>query len=268
MAEVLQGRVALVTGGLRGIGEAAVARLISAGARVIVTDIEAADADATKTAMAEFGERATYRRLDVASESDWSAVVAAVKDDEGRLDVLINNAGVDCVGAVEDITHEAWRRIMSINVDGVFYGVKHCTPLLAETGADTPAGSSVVNVSSIMGIVGYSETSAYNASKGAVRLFTKATAVEFAQKQYPIRVNSVHPGFVQTPLLNQGMQRWVDQGMAPTVEALVSQLGEATPIGRVAAPEEIAAAIFFLASDDSSYCTGSELVVDGGWTAR
>jgi len=142
------------------------------------------------------------------------------------------------------------------------------TPLLAETGKRTPYGSSVINISSIMGIVGYPETSAYNASKGAVRLFTKAVAIEFATKRTPIRVNSIHPGFVETPLLRSGMQRWVDQGLAKSTQEIVDTIAAATPNGRLAAPAEIAGAAYFLACDDSSYCTGAELVVDGGWTAR
>jgi NAD(P)-dependent dehydrogenase (short-subunit alcohol dehydrogenase family) len=142
------------------------------------------------------------------------------------------------------------------------------TRLLAESGASTPCGSSVINVSSIMGLVGYSETSAYNTSKGAVRLFTKSVAIEFASKRTPIRVNSLHPGFVNTPLLAAGMRRWVEQGAAAKVQDLIDALAAATPNGRIAEPAEIAGAAFFLASDDSSYCTGSELIVDGGWTAH
>ncbi|HZV09309.1 MAG TPA: SDR family oxidoreductase, partial [Novosphingobium sp.] len=126
----------------------------------------------------------------------------------------------------------------------------------------------IINVSSIMGLVGYNEVSAYNASKGAVRLFTKGIAIEFAQKRMPIRANSLHPGFVLTPLLNAGFQRWVDKGFAEKPQDLVDTMAGTTPIGRLADPAELASAAFFLASDDSSYMTGAELVIDGGWTAQ
>jgi NAD(P)-dependent dehydrogenase (short-subunit alcohol dehydrogenase family) len=161
-----------------------------------------------------------------------------------------------------------WRRIMDINVDGVFLGVKTFTPLLAECGTQFRGGSSIVNVSSIMGLVGYNEVSAYNASKGAVRMFTKGIAVEFAQKKMPIRANSLHPGFVVTPLLHEGFQRWVDKGFAEKPQDLVDAVAGQTPMGRLAEPAELASGVFFLASEDSAYMTGAELVMDGGWTAQ
>lgn len=264
----LAGRVAMVTGALRGIGIAIAERYLAEGAEVILADLKAADDAETVAVMKRLGQAASYVRLDVAQEADWQAAAGTVRARFGRLDVLVNNAGVDCVGAVETLGMDAWRRIMAINVDGVFLGTKHFTALLSETGKTSSAGSSIINISSIMGLVGYSETSAYNASKGAVRLFSKATAIEFAQKRMAIRVNSIHPGFVKTPLLDIGMQRWADEGLAPSAQALIDGLDAATPLGRIARPEEIAGAAFFLASDDSSYCTGSELVVDGGWTAQ
>ena len=264
----LEGRVALVTGGLRGIGEAVVDRFLSEGAQIIAADLKDDSDQEVADALAKWGDSASYLQLDVASEDQWAAAAEKITNQFGRLDILVNNAGVDCVGAVEGLSMDAWRRIMSINVDGVFLGVKHLTPLMSETGGKTPAGSSIINISSIMGLVGYSETSAYNASKGAVRLFSKATAIEFAQKRMNIRVNSVHPGFVKTPLLHIGMQRWVDQGLAGSAQELIDQLDAATPLGRIARPDEIAGAIYFLASDDSSYVTGAELAVDGGWTAQ
>jgi NAD(P)-dependent dehydrogenase (short-subunit alcohol dehydrogenase family) len=202
----------------------------------------------------------------VAQEADWRQAEKALRSQHGRLDILVNNAGVDCTGAVETLEFADWRRIMSINVDGVFLGTKTFTPLLAETGKRTQFGSSVINISSIMGLVGYTDTSAYNAGKGAVRLFTKSVAIEFATKRTPIRVNSIHPGFVKTPLLEIGMRKWVALGMAEKAQDLIDALAAATPNGRLAESSEIAGAAFFLASDDSSYCTGSELVIDGGWT--
>jgi NAD(P)-dependent dehydrogenase (short-subunit alcohol dehydrogenase family) len=264
----LAGRVALVSGALRGIGLAIAERYLREGAAVVLTDLAAADDSAVVSTLARLGTSASYRRLDVAQEAEWRSAETSVRSAHGRLDILVNNAGVDCTGAVETLELSAWRRIMSINVDGVFLGTKTFTKLLAETGRGTRFGASIINISSIMGMVGYSEASAYNAGKGAVRLFTKAVAIEFAQKRTPIRVNSIHPGFVKTPLLAGGMRKWVDRGLAEKAQDLIDALAAATPNGRLAEPSEIAGAACFLASDDSSYCTGSELVIDGGWTAQ
>ena len=181
----LEGRVALVSGALRGIGRAIVERYVQEGAHVIVADLPAADDALVAATLAHLGAAAMYVTLDVAQEDHWKAAEAAVRSTHGRLDVLVNNAGVDLTGAVESLELAAWRRIMSINVDGVFLGTKTLTPLLAYTGARTRFGASVINISSIMGLVGYPETSAYNAGKGAVRLFTKSVAIEFAQKAHP-----------------------------------------------------------------------------------
>jgi NAD(P)-dependent dehydrogenase (short-subunit alcohol dehydrogenase family) len=264
----LEGRVALVTGALRGIGLAIAERYVAEGARVVLTDLAAANADEVKTILEKLGAAASYLQLDVAQEAAWIAAENAVRAGLGRLDILVNNAGIDCTGAIESLEFAAWRRIMSINVDGVFLGTKTFSHLLAESGKSTRCGSSIINMSSIMGIVGLSEASAYNANKGAVRLFTKAVALEYAKKGTRIRVNSIHPGFVKTPLLDIGMQKWVDRGLAGSAKELIDGLAAATPNGRLAEPSEIAGVAYFLASDDSSYCTGSELVVDGGWTAQ
>lgn len=266
-ARRLEGRVAVVSGGLRGIGLATVERYVAEGADVVLTDLDEEDSVTVREVLGRMGNSASYLRADVTRESDWERVAAHVRDRHGKLHILVNNAGTDLTGPVETLTMDAWRRIMAINVDGVFLGTKHLVPLLAESGRHVTGGSSIINISSIMGLVGMNEVSAYNASKGAVRLFTKGIAVEFAAKQMPIRANSIHPGFVLTPLLNEGFQRWVDKGMAEKPEDLVAMVSGNTPIGRLARPEEIAGAAFFLASEDSSYVTGAELVVDGGYTA-
>jgi NAD(P)-dependent dehydrogenase (short-subunit alcohol dehydrogenase family) len=265
--KALEGRVALVSGGLRGIGLAIAERYHREGARVVLADLKEPE-HADVAAVLERLPSARYFKLDVAAESEWQRVERSVRADLGRLDVLVNNAGVDCTGAVETLEFSAWRRIMSINVDGVFLGTKTFTPLMADSGRSTRFGSSMINISSIMGLVGYADTSAYNAGKGAVRLFTKAVAIEFAKKRTPIRVNSIHPGFVRTPMLEIGMQNWVRLGFAEKAQDLIDGIAAATPNGRLAEPAEIAGAAYFLATDDSSYCTGSELVIDGGWTAQ
>lgn len=267
-ARRLEGRVALVSGGLRGIGLACVERFLAEGAEVVLTDLDAAESELAATTLARLGQAASYVRADVTRAGDWERARDHVAAHHGRLHVLVNNAGTDLTGPVQSLTDEGWRRIMAINVDGVFMGTRVFVPMLAESGAAVKGGASIINVSSIMGIVGMSEVSAYNASKGAVRLFTKGIAVEFAAKQMPIRANSLHPGFVVTPLLKDGFQRWVDSGVAEKTQDLVDMVAGRTPIGRLADPAELAGAAFFLASEDSSYMTGAELVVDGGWTAQ
>lgn len=264
----LKGRVALVTGGLRGIGLACAERFIAEGAEVVLTDLEAADSSLAVSIINRLGQAASYVRANVASEDDWAVVHAKVTERHGKLHILVNNAGIDLTGPVASLSMEGWRRIMSINVDGVFLGVRTFVPMMADSGTDVVGGASIINVSSIMGLVGMSEVSGYNASKGAVRLFTKSIALEFAAKKMPIRANSLHPGFVYTPLLQDGFQRWVDSGVAEKAQDLVNMVAGKTPIGRLAEPSELASAAFFLASSDSSYMTGAELVIDGGWTAQ
>lgn len=262
----LEGRVAFITGGLRGIGRACAERLAGEGAAVVIADLDSED-EANKI-ISDHGLRADYIRADVTSETDWQRAHEFVAERHGQLHILVNNAGTDLTGAVEDIRMEDWRRIMAINVDGVFLGTKAFTPMLAKSGTVVEGGSSIINVSSIMGLVGMSEVSAYNTSKGAVRMFTKGIAMEFAAKKMPIRANSLHPGFVETPLLHAGFQRWVDSGAAEKVQDLIDGMNEATPMGRLAQPSEIAGPVAFLAGPDSSYMTGTELVIDGGWTAQ
>ena len=262
----LEGRVAFITGGLRGIGRACAERLAAEGAAVVIADLDSED-EANKI-IRDHGLRADYIRADVTSETDWQRAHQFVAERHGQLHILVNNAGTDLTGAVEDIRMEDWRRIMAINVDGVFLGTKAFTPMLAKSGTVVEGGSSIINLSSIMGLVGMSEVSAYNTSKGAVRMFTKGIAMEFAAKKMPIRANSLHPGFVETPLLHAGFQRWVDSGAAKKVQDLIDGMNEATPMGRLAQPSEIAGPVAFLAGPDSSYMTGAELVIDGGWTAQ
>lgn len=264
----LDGRVALVTGGLRGIGLAIATRFVAEGAQVLLADLDAAGSEAVGETIAALGEQAAYISANVTDEASWQDIADHMRKTYGAAHILVNNAGIDLTGPVETLSLEAWRRIMAVNVDGVFLGTRALVPLMAQSGAGVAGGASIINISSIMGLVGYSEVSAYNASKGAVRLFTKGIAIEFATKRMPIRANSLHPGFVKTPLLNAGFQRWVDKGFAQKPEDLVAAMEAATPIRRLAEPSELAGPAAFLASADASYVTGAELVVDGGWTAQ
>jgi len=253
----LSGRVALVTGGARGLGAAAAKALAAKGAKVVVSDVR----DGTETAAAIDG---AFVKHDVTSEEEWIAAVQFAKDKFGRLDILVNNAGVFWMMPLPMETLENFRKMQAINVEGVFLGLKHCIPAIAERAHLWDGGGAVVNLSSVAGIVGAPNIIAYNASKGAVRLMTKSAALEYAA--HKVRVNSVHPGIIDTPMMAEA---------AKVIEATTGQGANATrdqfatrhPLGRMGRDIDIANAVAFLASDAAAFITGSELVVDGGMTA-
>lgn len=256
----LKGRVALVTGGLGGIGLAIARSFLAEGASVWIADLDAPGSERMQGVLAELGDAARYLRIDVTAEADWQAAAEAVGP-EG-LHILVNNAGLACVGMIGTADVADWRRTMAVNADGPYLGLHTLAPLLARGGAGETGWASVINISSILGLVGLSESAAYCASKGALRLLTKAAAIEFATRAMPIRVNSIHPGFVRTAMTEQGAEK-----MAGGADLLVA-LAQQTPMQRIGLPAEIAAGALFLASNESSFMTGSELVIDGGWTAR
>ncbi|MBW2941413.1 glucose 1-dehydrogenase [Zhongshania aquimaris] len=253
-----QGKVALVTGGGVGIGEATCRSLAAAGAIVVVTDIDEASGSRVADVINAEGNSAIFMRLDVCDEPQWQAVIAQVIERYGRLQILINNAGIANICGIEDETLAGWRKTNTINSDAVFIGTREAIRVMKET------GGSIVNISSIEGIVGDPMLPAYNASKGAVRAFTKSVALYCADKNYGIRVNSVHPGYVTTPLVSGALARLAQSD----AEAFAQRVVASIPMGRMAEPAEIAKGIVFLASDDASYMTGSELIMDGGYTAR
>ncbi len=250
------GKVALVTGAAMGLGAETARRLAREGAAVMLTDLADAEADAVLREIRTEGGRADYRHQDVSLESDWETVIAATREAFGALHILVNNAGV-AGGPLPLMTHslEDWRRILSVNLDGVFLGMRHAGALIAESG-----GGSVINLSSILGKVGLPEAAAYCASKGGVLMLTKAAALEWAP--LGIRVNSVHPGFIDTPMVANSVT------LGPDGNEKRSLLVAAHALGRFGVPREIADAILFLASDESSFMTGAEMVVDGGYTAH
>lgn len=247
----LNGRVALVTGGASGIGRATALRLAEEGASVLVTDIQDEAGETVATEIRSKGGRALYRHHDVSDEAAWREVVMTALSEFDGLDILVNNAGIGDLGTIEDVTPADYERTIRINQTGVYVGMR--------TAAEALKGSphaSVINVSSIFGMSGGFGTSpAYHAAKGALRTLTKNIALHWADAG--VRVNSVHPGFVDTPILDDAKGTPFEQAML-----------DVTPMGRLGRPEEIAAAIAFLASDDASFMTGSELVVDGGYLAR
>lgn len=256
----LEGRIALVTGCLGGLGAQTCRRLAEVGAAVVGADIAEADEGWAR----EVGAL-RYLRLDVTSEADWAGVAAEMDRAHGRLDILVHNAGVVAINPISETSLAEWRQVMAVNVDGPFLGTRALLPLLRGAGAQTPFGASVVVISSVAGIVGTRFCAAYGASKGAARLFAKAAAVEFAALRHPIRVNSVHPGVVQTPMVDHIFERYVEAGLYPSVDE--GRRRTARAMGGLAAPDDIAKAVRFLASDEAGHMNGAELVVDGGFTA-
>lgn len=246
----LEGKVALVSGGARGMGAAEVALFAREGAMVVVGDVLEVEGQAVADALPDGA--GVFVRLDVASEDDWRRAVALAVERFGKLDVLVNNAGVSARGGIEDTTGDDWDALMAVNAKGVFLGTKHAIPAMRQAG-----GGSIINISSQLGIVAMAESSPqYIASKGAVRLFTKSTAVQYAADG--IRANSVHPGPIVTPM-TEG--RRAD---AAVQELMISRI----PLGRYGEAMEVAYGVLYLASDESSFVTGSELVIDGGWVAQ
>jgi len=252
----VKGKVAMITGAASGLGKGAASLLAREGARVILTDIvEASGKEAAEEIRREGGE-AVFMKLDVSNESEWSKVMENILAEFGRVDVLVNNAGVELIKEIADTSLEEWRWLMSVNLDGVFLGTKYGIRAMRESG-----GGSIINISSVAGIVGtFDDTAAYCASKGGVRLLTKAAALECSKAghDYNIRVNSIHPGVIKTPM----------------VEALLKdkdireRLKDIHPIGFIGEPIDIAYVVLYLASDESRLVTGAEMVIDGGWTAH
>ena len=248
----LEGKVAFISGGSRGMGAAEARLFASEGAKVAIGDVLEDEGRKVEAEINETGGEALFVRLDVTIERDWQKAISVTVARFGKLDILVNNAGVSVWGTLEDNSVLEWERIMDVNAKGVFLGTKAAIPEMRKVG-----GSSIVNISSVSGLIGQDYIlPAYNAPKGAVRIFTKSAAVQYAKEG--IRVNSVHPGAVATPMTEA---RQAD----PEVHKLtLSRI----PIGRISQPEEVAYGVLYLASDESSYVTGSELVIDGGWTAQ
>ena len=263
----LEGKVALISGGARGMGAEEAKLFASEGAKVVMGDILDTEGRGVEAQINESGGEAIFVHLDVTREEDWIRAVRAAVQRFGKLDLLVNNAGISGMSAGDGDARARWTRVMDINSTGVFLGTKHAIPEMKKAG-----GGSIINISSIYGLVGssgyssagtaerefedHAGSSAYHASKGAVRLLTKATAIQHAQDG--IRCNSVHPGFIDTPMTELSLG----------VPEVRRDRESKTPMGRLGTPQDIAYGVLLLASDESSYMTGSELVIDGGWTAQ
>jgi 3(or 17)beta-hydroxysteroid dehydrogenase len=248
----IEGKVAIVTGAASGIGLATARLLIEEGANVVLTDIAAEAGEQVATTL---GLRASFRHLDVTSEEQWIGVLEETTHRFGRLDVLVNNAGIALLKDIETTSLEEWRHLHAVNLEGPFLGCKHAIPAMKGT------GGSIVNVSSIAGMVGHHSLAAYCASKAGVRLLTKSVALHCARKGYGIRCNSVHPSFAATPMVDAMVE------VARDPAKMRERLAHAAPMGRLAEAIDVAQTILFLASDESRFTTGAEIVVDGGATA-
>ncbi len=254
----LDGKVALISGGAHGVkgqtmgfGGASAWLFVREGARVVLGDIDVEAGQKTAAQIRDAGGEALFVKLDVTREEDWRSAVQSTLSKFGRLDVLVNNAGTGAGSTVEETTEEIWDGQMNVHAKGVFLGTKYAIPAMRNGG-----GGSIINISSIFGIVGSRGATAYHAAKGAVRIFSKSAAIQYAGEN--IRVNSVHPGSFVTPLTIEFFQD----------EDQRASHARGIPMGRVGAPEEIACGILYLASDESSFVTGAELVIDGGATAQ
>lgn len=254
----VEGKVALVTGGGRGLGKASAIMLAREGAKLAVSDRKTEGADAVLSEITRAGGRAIFIQQDVSKEEDWKRTIDEVLKRFGKLDILVNNAGVGAGKNIEDLTLDDWRWVMSVNLDGVFLGTQYAIAAMKKTG-----GGSIVNMSSIEGMVGDRRLAAYDASKGGVRILTKSAALHCAKAGYNIRVNTVHPGFIDTPM---GAGFIKSQG--GDVSATRRALEMLHPLGHLGEPEDVAYAVVYLASDESKFATGSEFVIDGGFTAQ
>ena len=245
----LENKVAIISGGSRGMGAFEAALFVQEGAKVIIGDVR--DEEGRDLAK-HIGSNAVYMHLDVTSERDWAAVVKEATDRYGKLDILVNNAGVSARGTIEETSVDDWDRVMGINSKGVFLGTRAAIPDMRKSG-----GGSIINISSQLGLVGMAESRPqYQSSKGAVRIFTKSAAIQYAPEG--IRVNSVHPGPIVTPMTEA---RRSDSAVQ---QVMVSRI----PLGRYGESKDVAYGVLYLASDEASFVTGSELVIDGGWTAQ
>jgi 3(or 17)beta-hydroxysteroid dehydrogenase len=248
-------KVAIITGAASGMGEASARLLAQEGAKVVLSDINEVDGRRIAQEIISQGGACVFLKHDVASEADWQRVIAGTLDLFGKLDVLVNNAGVTVNKDIEETTLEEWRWVMSINLDGVFLGIKYAIGAMKKSG-----GGSIINISSAAGMVGQLWAAAYCSSKGGVRLLTKAAALECSKigRDYSIRVNSIHPGCVRTALLEPLLKK-------PEMAAIINGLH---PVGHLGEPDDVAYMVLYLASDESKFVTGSELVIDGGYTAQ
>lgn len=259
----LVGRVAIVTGAARGIGAATARRLAQSGARVVLADL---DGEAADVVAKSIGEMASVHRHDVTSRTDWEVLVEQVIASHGAIDILVNNAGVFSARPMETLTNDDFGRMMAVSTEGTFWGLKTCLPHLANPARREQFTASVINLGSVAAMVGFGNSFAYSAAKGAVRQMSKSAAIELAGRG--VRVNCVHPGFIETDLADNGLRQLQADGLLDDFAAAKDAMRANHPIGRLGRPEDVAAAIHFLATDEASFITGADIAVDGGLIAQ
>ncbi len=263
----LDGKVALISGAARGIGGETARLMAQAGASVIVADVLDEQGRQTVGAITEAGGQAAYSHLDVTKEEPWTEAINLATSRFGKLDILVNNAGVFIGKGIEDISLDEWNRLVAVNMTGVFLGTRLAAPALREAAKSSEHGSAIVNLASIAGIVGSQLDPLYSMTKGGVTLFTKSAALEFGRKGYRIRVNSIHPGVIQTDMGEQTFVARAQRTGSNDTAAVRQVVTDTVPWGRLGMPMDIAKGIVFLASDDAGYMNGAGLIVDGGVTA-
>jgi len=263
----LDGKVAVISGAARGIGGETAQLMAKAGAEVVVADVLDDLGRQTVEAILAAGGRAEYVHLDVTREEDWQAAIDLATTKFGRLDILVNNAGVFIGKAIEEISFDEWNRLVAVNMTGVFLGTKLAVPALRDAAKSSEHGSAIVNLASIAGIVGSQLDPLYSMTKGGVTLFTKSAALEFGRKGYRMRVNSIHPGVIQTDMGEQTFVARARRTGNNDTEPVRNTVTASIPWGRLGVPSDIAKGIVFLASDDAGYMNGAALIVDGGFTA-
>ncbi|MGD1935506.1 MAG: glucose 1-dehydrogenase [Candidatus Phaeomarinobacter sp.] len=267
----LAGKVALVTGVARGLGAASALGLAREGASVVVSDLRADEGQVVVDQILNKGGKAVFIAHDVTQEDQWEAAVAKAEEAFGALHILVNNAGVAPAGEyVEDLDFEDWKRVTAIDLDSVFLGCKHGVRTIKKYTSKEAADGAIINISSVMGIVGFPRNADYNAAKGGVRIMSKVVALECAELGYGIRVNSIHPGFIDTALVRDAVEEGTKRPDAvfQSSNEMIDMLVMAHPLGKLGDARDIGDAVVFLASNRSGFITGSELVVDGGYTIQ
>ena len=264
----LQGKNAIVTGGSKGIGRSVCLALANAGVNINVLDLNKDQGLNTVKEIIKLNVKAEFYEIDVAQESEWINFVTYLDTKNKSIDILVNNAGIWLGKEISNVSIEEYHKLISINLTGVFLGIKHLIPFLTKAGEKSNFGSSIINLSSVAGLVGSQLDPLYSMTKGGITTFTKSMAIYFGKKKYPIRINQVHPGIIETDMGSQVAEARIKQNPNMTLKDSYSAGILQTPLGRLGTAEEVAKTILFLSSDDSSFMTGSSLVVDGGLTAQ
>ena len=264
----LQGKNAIVTGGSKGIGRSVCLALANAGVNINVLDLNKDQGLNTVKEIIKSNVKAEFYEIDVAQESEWINFVTYLDTKNKSIDILVNNAGIWLGKEISNVSIEEYHKLISINLTGVFLGIKHLIPFLTKAGEKSNFGSSIINLSSVAGLVGSQLDPLYSMTKGGITTFTKSMAIYFGKKKYPIRINQVHPGIIETDMGSQVAEARIKQNPSMTLKDSYSAGILQTPLGRLGTAEEVAKTILFLSSHDSSFMTGSSLVVDGGLTAQ